>query len=86
MAYVLKGEIMPAIADFNKASLLDPSLYYARQNPQLPAGWLNRGIVNLYQGKTTEAEKEFAQCFILAPNLKPAITQLIEKVRALKQK
>jgi len=61
-----------AIADFDKAIQLDPRLALA---------YANRGLIRLLEGKTVEAEKDFAQCVNLDASLKLFVEERIRDVK-----
>ena len=67
-----KGRLEEAIADFTKAIELDPNLALA---------YASRGFIRMIQGKTFEAEKDFAQCLKLDAGLKTFVQEAMRDVK-----
>ncbi len=66
-----RGNLDRAIADFNRAIELDRRIARA---------YMNRGLVRLLQGQKSEAQKGFARCIKLRPDLKLQVDQRIVAV------
>jgi tetratricopeptide (TPR) repeat protein len=67
-----KGRSDRAIADYDRAIELDPRLALA---------YASRGLTRLLQGKTVDAEKDFARCLDLDASLKPFIQERIRQLQ-----
>ena len=76
-ARMRQNDLAGAIVDLNRALELNPELEFAR---------MNRGLALLLQGKDAEAEKDFAQCLQLRPDLKTDLEQRIEGAKQLRSK
>ena len=61
-----------SIADYELAIKSDPSFAKA---------YGNRGLARLFQGNKAAAEKDFDQCLMLDPELKPSLEKEIEKAK-----
>jgi tetratricopeptide (TPR) repeat protein len=68
-----KNDFNRAFADLTRAIDLDPRFAKA---------FGNRGLTRLRLGQTDEAEKDFAECLRLDPNLKPELERSIQATQA----
>jgi Flp pilus assembly protein TadD len=61
-----------AVADFDKALKLEPNR---------AATWAYRGLALLMQGKDADAERDFARCLELDPDLKESLKSQIDEAK-----
>ena len=71
-----KGEMVRAIDDFTRAIELDPKIAWA---------YLNRGLIWVYLGEDARAQKDFAECLRLKPELKTDLDPRIELAKHLRR-
>jgi tetratricopeptide (TPR) repeat protein len=73
---MFKGQMLQAIADFNRTIELDPHIAWA---------YFNRGIAKVYLGEESEAKKDFDECLRLKPELKTQLDPRIDLARQLRR-
>ena len=71
-----KGEMVRAIDDFTRAIELDPKIAWA---------YFNRGLIWVYLGEDARAQKDFAECLRLRPELKTDLDPRIELAKHLRR-
>ena len=71
-----KGDMKPAIEDYNRAIELDPRLAWA---------YMNRGLIWVFLGDESKAQKDFEECVRLKPELKAELGPRIELARHLRR-
>jgi len=65
-----------ALADFNRAIELDPTIAFS---------WFNRGLAKVFLGNEAEAEPDFVQSLKLKPELKAEMDRRIDLARQLRR-
>jgi tetratricopeptide (TPR) repeat protein len=75
-AFMYKGKMLDAIANFNRALELDP---------QIAWGYFNRGLAKVYLGQESEAQKDFDECLRLRPDMKAQLEPRIQLARQLRR-
>lgn len=71
-----KGAMSPAIEDYNRAIELDPKMAWA---------YMNRGLIWVFLGEETKAQKDFDECLRLKPELKAEVDSRTELARHLRR-
>lgn len=66
-----RDDFAGALADYNRAITLNPDFLEA---------YLQRGLLNLSQGREAEARRDFDQCMNLNPDAKPLIEARVRQV------
>ena len=69
-----KGAMIRAADDFTRAIELDP---------RIPWAYLNRGLVSVFLGDESKAQKDFDECLKLKPDLKSELERRVVLARAL---
>jgi tetratricopeptide (TPR) repeat protein len=76
LAWKAKGDLARAIADYDQAIAL---------NRNYAEAYAQRGLARLQQGKEVEAEKDFARCLELAPEMWASLAPRIKELKSKNQ-